>query len=518
MAEAVEFGPYSSAQKYVQTLPASVPVKDQLRIAAYAVYREMYWSHVGPLKIMNRGLDSADDPVYVPSARVVIDTMARYVGAKLTYGIDVQTGTPEARILAEQTFQTLFARERFAAKYAANKHSGLAVGDWCWHIVADPAKPAGTTLSILKVEPDSYFTTYEDELTEDGSGDPDKLMQVRLVDTVKIGDDTFARVQLYDKWHEGTPSEVIESSLTLWKPEDWFDPTKSPEQVLVPPALLPAVITAFPVYHVSNGQEGQGGTFGSSEIRGLEGLQAALNQSVTDEDLALALMGLGVYATDSAGSPTDGQGNQVDWFIYPGAVLENAKGLRRVEGLSTVQPYTDHVSRLEGYLADATGATDAARGRLEVAEAESGIALTIKLAPTLAKAEDKDQIIVDVHNQMFFDLVQMWLPTYDHINVMDVRVFAVLGDKLPVNRQSEADLVSGLVLNHIMSAGSARNYLVTKGFTGMFDPQEGELVLAEMVAEAAALQSDPAVDRTDAELGNNDAANPANAGGTGEAA
>jgi hypothetical protein len=264
---------------------------------------------------------------------------------------------------------------------------------------------------------------------------------------------------------------------------------------------------------VPNGQEGQGGTFGSSEIRGLEGLQAALNQSTTDEDLALALMGLGVYATDSAGSPTDGQGNQVDWFIYPGAVLENARGLRRVEGLTTVQPYTDHIGRLEGYLADATGATDAARGRLEVAEAESGIALTIKLAPTLAKADEKDQIIVDVHNQMFYDLVQMWLPTYDHINIMDVRVFAVLGDKLPVNRQSEADLVSGLVLNHIMSAGSARNYLVSKGFTGMFDPQEGELVLAEMVAEAQAVQSDPAVDRADAELGNNDLANPANTGG-----
>lgn len=485
MTQPVEFSPYSSVQRYVKTAPAWVPVKDQQRIASYQIYTEIYWSHVaGGYKVMNRGLDADDEPLYVPSSRIMVDTLNRYVGTGLTFAIDPATGSDASKLNGEVALNALFARERFSSRYAANKRRGLIKGDWCWHIVADPAKEPGKRLSILTVQPDSYFATYEDELVD--GGDPDKLVQVRLVELVLVGDSTLARVQLYDKSEGG----AILSSLALWKQEEWFDKTKSPQQVLVPPTPLPDVITAFPVYHIPNGSEGQGGTFGSSEMRGLEVIQAGLNQSVTDEDLALALMGLGVYATDSAGSPTDQSGNPIDWLIYPGAVIQNSRGLRRVEGITSVAPYDSHVGRLEGYLADASGATDAARGRLEVTEAESGIALQIRLSPTLAKAVEKDQIIIDVHNQMFHDLIQMWLPTFEQMNFTDLTVTAVLGDKLPVNRAGEAELVSGLVVAGILSKASARTYLIAKGFTGMFDPTEGDLVLAEQVAEAAAAVGD----------------------------
>jgi hypothetical protein len=239
------------------------------------------------------------------------------------------------------------------------------------------------------------------------------------------------------------------------------------------------------VYHVPNTVE-TGEVFGSSDMRGLEVLQAALNQTATDEDLTLALMGLGVYATDEGGRPVNAQGQVTPWFISPGAVIENAKGLHRVEGVDDLQPFTDHVNRLEGYLGDASGATDAAKGRIQVQEAESGIALELRLAPTLAKAREKDKIILDVHGQMFYDLVNMWFPTFEQLNFSDVQVIPVLGDKLPVNRAAEVTLVNELVLGGILSAGSARKYLVTKGFSGMFDPAEGDLVLAEKAANAAA--------------------------------
>jgi hypothetical protein len=225
-------------------------------------------------------------------------------------------------------------------------------------------------------------------------------------------------------------------------------------------------------------------------MRGLEVLQAGVNQAMTDEDLALALMGLGVYATDQAGSPRDSQGNVVTWAIYPGAVIENSKGLRKVEGLTQLQPYTDHIGRIEGYLADASGATDAARGRVEVQEAESGVALQLRLGPTLSLAEVQDQIILDVHTQMFYDLVQMWFPAVEQLNFTDVTVLPALGDKLPVNRSAEVTMVSALVVAGIMSKGSARQYLERKGFTGAFDPREGDLVLAEMTGEAQANMGD----------------------------
>lgn len=490
-----QFGKYSTVAQYTPTKPSWVPPSHQDRIASYGTYREIYWSHVSTVyKVMNRGLDDLDDPVYVPSSRVMVETINRYVAPRLWFDIDPSTGQENTQILARQTFQALFERERFASRYAANKRDGLITADWLWHIVADPNKPEGSRISLLTVKPESYFPVFEDETVQ--GGDPYKMVMVLLAEPVQVGDEQQVRVQRYQRG-EGEDT-LIYSSLEYWKQDEWFlwrydDEAKTPVSVPLAPTPLPAGIKAFPVYHIPNTAE-VGEVFGSSEMRGLEVLQAALNQSATDEDLALALMGIGLYATDEAGAPVNASGVATPWYISPGGVIENSKGLRRVEGITTLVPYTDHINRLEGWMGDATGATDAARGRIEVQEAESGIALQLRLAPTLTRAEEKDQIIKDVHGQMFYDLVQMWFPAYEDINFTDVRVFPVTGDKLPVNRVQEAELVNGLVLAGILSAASARTYLATKGFTGMFDPREGELVLAEKVATAAAEGGDSALE------------------------
>ena len=68
--------------------------------------------------------------------------------------------------------------------------------------------------------------------------------------------------------------------------------TVDPTTVLLPPTELPAAITAFPVYHVRNRTEPLN-PWGSSELRGLERILAGLTQAVSDEDMALALEGLG---------------------------------------------------------------------------------------------------------------------------------------------------------------------------------------------------------------------------------
>lgn len=500
MTSPLPFGKYSSIAPY-NIPPASwVPPEHQARIASYQLYEQIYWSHVDTAyKLMNRGLDSADAPLYVPSSRIIIDTMNRYVGSGLTFAVDRETGTPEQQLLATQTFQRLFARERFASRYAAAKRDNLLTqGDMVWHLVADPDKPEGTRLSLLPVKPESYFPTTEDQVVD--GGDPSKVVEVRLVDLVAEGDEIFAQVQLYQRDEAGN----ILTSLSIWKQDEWFNSEKRPVRALVPPTPLPAGITAMPVYHIPNGYE-TGEIFGSSELRGLESLQAALNQSNTDEDISVAMMGLGVFATDSPGGPVNAEGQPTSWFLYPGAVIEDAKGLRRLDGLTTLAPMTEHINRIEGYMADATGATDAARGRIEVTEAESGIALQLRLGPTLSKAADRDQIILDVHTQMFYDLATMWFPTFESVNVTDVLVLPRLGDKLPVNRKAEVDMVSDLVVAKIVSAGSARKYLSERGFDKLFDPSEAELVLAETVAMAAAEGADPALDRAAQETGADDA-------------
>lgn len=492
MATEVPFGKYSSTAPYVKDRPGWVPEGHKDRIAAYSVYQEIYWSHVSTTyKVMNRGLDDADDPLYVPSSRIMVDTINRYTAPDLRFEAVSATGNTESQLRATAAFTALFARERFSSKYAASKRDGLIKGDWLWHIVADPAKEAGKRISLLTVQADSYFPVFEDETVE--GGDPEKMVMVVLAEQVQVGDETLVRTQRYIRTEQGITSEA-----NLWKADEWFkwrfdDEVKQPVSALTPPSLLPAAITAFPVYHVPNTTE-TGEVFGSSEMRGLEVLQAALNQSMTDEDLSLALLGLGLYATEEPGAPVGPDGKTVPWFISPGAVLENAKGLHKVEGLTSLEPYTSHVNRIEGYMGDASGATDAAKGRIQVAEAESGIALQLRLAPTLAKAQEKDKIILDVHTQMFYDLTNMWFPAIEQMNFSDVTVIPVLGDKLPVNRVAEAALANELVLGGILSAASARKYLISKGFVGMFDPDEAELILAEKVALAAAEGGDSALD------------------------
>lgn len=514
MTSPVPFGPYSSTARYAPTMPAWVPAAHQARIAAYQAYREIYWSHLSAeYKVMNRGLDADDTPVYVPSSRIIVDTLNRYVAPRLTFEVQIGTGNEATLIAAQQAFTNLFARERFAGRYAANKREGLIVGDWCWHLVADPLKPEGTRISLLVARAENYFPVYEDETVE--GGDPDKLVMVLLAEQVQVGDETQVRVQRYQRIPsaDGSTAQIV-SSLEMWKSEEWFlwrfdDDEKDPVSVLSPPTPLPPQITAFPVYHIPSRPEA-GAVFGTSPMRGLEILQEALNQSMTDEDLSLALIGIGLYATDQQGSPVGPDGTPVPWNVYPGAVLENAKGLRRVEGITSLSPYNDHVSRLEGYMADASAATDAARGRVEVAEAESGVALQLRLAPTLAVAEDHDLVVLDVHRQMFYDLVQMWFPAFESLNFTDVTVVPVLGDKLPVNRAAEVQMVNELVLGGILSAASARKYLASKGFANLFDPREGDLILAEKVALAAAEGGDTSLE--DRETQERAGANPDDGG------
>lgn len=487
------FGKYSSAQLYVKNQPGWVPPAHQERIAAYEIWEQIYWSHIATeYKVMNRGLDAEDQPVYVPSSKIVIDTLSRYIGPKLTYGIDVASGTEKTQLDAKLAFDKLFERERFNSRYTSGKRDGLIRGDWGWHVTADPNKAQGQRISLVPFNARNYFPVYEDETVQ--GGDPHKLVMVVLAEEVQVGDDLRVRTQRYIRQENGQILSVVD----LWETDKWFlwgydDDAADPVANVIPATLLPPQITAFPVYHIPH-RPGTGEVFGNSPMRGLEVLQAAINQGMTDEDLALALAGLGVFATDEAGSPKDAQGNATPWFIYPGVVIENAKGLRKVEGLTTLAPYTEHINRLEGYIADSSGATDAARGRLEVAEAESGIALQLKLGPTLALAEEQDTLLLDVHGQMFYDLVQMWFPAFEGLNFTDVRVFPVLGDKLPVNRSAEVEMVGQLVVAGIMSAATARTYLTSKGFAGVFDPREGDLVLAEKVAIAAAEGGDTALD------------------------
>jgi hypothetical protein len=473
--------PYSTVAPFFGAPPAWVPTLEQERIQSYLVYEDIYWSRPDTFKLVARGTE--DKPIYVPSGRIIVDTLNRYIGRGLDFYVDPAFGEQAAQEAARLAFTNLFRREKFKSRYAANKRFGLIRGDWLWHIVADPLKPQGSRISILPVDPASWFPVYADD-------DPGRLVKVHLAEqyVTPDGKDRIKRLT-YERLENG----LIQRSEGIFEVKDWNLRTV-PEAVTLPPATLPPQVTAFPVYQIRNQEEPQN-PYGSSELRGLERLMSAINQAISDEDLALALEGLGVYATDGGG-PVDEEGNDVPWAIGPGRVVENALNFRRVGGIGSVTPYQDHLGMLINMLKDASGATDAAIGKVDVQVAESGVALALHLAPTLAKAEERDQEIIDVHAQMFYDLVNAWFPVYEGLTFTGVQVLPVLGEKVPQNKKAEVEAILLMVEAKVMSVTTARERLAALGY--VFAPDEAQRVVQE--AALTAETTDPLAARMDTEL------------------
>lgn len=466
------FTPYSTVAPLLTNRPSWMSAMDSLRIASYQKYEEIYWNMPQTFKLVQRGTDS--QPIYIPNARIIIDTMHRYVGPKMDFMVDPSFGGDQAA-LAQAAFRALFARERIRSKYNSAKRFGLIRGDWMFHVIGDGDKPQGRRISVLDVDPASYFPVHADgDVTN-----PDSITHIHLAEQyTDKNNKAWVRRLTYSKVVEDGRPRILRSQ-GIFDPQKWLDMRQSPERPEVDPALLPPGITAIPVYHIKNFEEPRN-PFGSSEIRGLEALMAAVNQTISDEDLALALDGIGVYAT-SSGAPVDEDGNETDWVLGPGRVVENVQDFNRVNGVGSVSPYQNHIEMIVNFLREAAGTTADAIGNIDVQVAESGVARLLRLAPILAKAEEKDQVIEDVLTQMFFDL-KTWHTVYEQQDITASDVVPVFGDKLPANRKEEVELAVQMMSTTppIWSAGTARAHLLKFGY--VFEKDEGNLVAQEQEA------------------------------------
>ena len=473
MAEGVTT-PYSTVAPMFGAVPGWIPALEAERIQSYGVYEDIYWNNPDTFKITARG--SEDSPIYVPTGRTIIDTTNRYVGVGWDFLVDPTVGTPEVQALATRAFMALFRREKMKSKYAMNKRFGLIRGDWLWHIIADPTKPAGRRISIRAAHPSAWFPVYDDN-------DLDRILKHHFAEafTTADGKDRVKRLT-YERLDTG----AIQVSEGIFELKDWsWDfqgkgrPTSppAPETVLIAPMTLPPQITAFPVYHIKNFEE-PGNPYGSSELRGLERIMAGVNQAISDEDVALALQGLGLYATDSGGPIDPDTGEDMPWELGPGRVVENVTNFRRVEGVSSVTPSQDHINMLVNFMKEASGTPDAAIGKVDVAVAESGISLMLQLGPMLSKAGEKDQEIVDVHTQMFYDL-KFWFQAYEALQFTDADIIPVLGDKLPHNVAGEIDNIMKMMstVPPLMSAETGRKRLAELGVR--FADNESDLVAGQ---------------------------------------
>jgi len=221
-------------------------------------------------------------------------------------------------------------------------------------------------------------------------------------------------------------------------------------------------------------------------VKGLERLFAAINQGISDEELSLALDGLGVYFTTS-GAPVDDDGNETNWNIGPGKVIEgdSESDFKRVSGVSSVAAMQDHLKYIMSEAQRASGTPDIAVGNVNVTVAESGIALALHLAPVLAKNAEKEVEMLGVYDQMFYDLLHMWMATYESVSAVEgLEVVSIVGDPLPTDQSAEMEKIIKLYAAKLISLPTAVDMLGKIGFE--VDPDEAAMVLESSMAAAEA--------------------------------
>ena len=250
---------------------------------------------------------------------------------------------------------------------------------------------------------------------------------------------------------------------------------------------MPAQITSIPLYHFRNA-EWEGFEFGNSELKGYERIFKGINQTLSDTEIALALAGLGVFATD-AGRPKNPDGSEGDWVVVPGTVWEmpGATMVKRLEGITSVTPVLDFVGYLDESIFQGSGTTDVALGKIDVQTAESGIALAIKFLPTLAKIEYRDTAGVEILQQLWYDW-KFWVWAYENKNWTETELLITLGEKLPVNRKSVFEELNNMKDRKVISAQFYRDQVTLRLDYTFPTDIEDQIIAEEMKAAKAMLE------------------------------
>jgi hypothetical protein len=441
---------YDSVRPFFLTADSNLSANtaDQERIQSYNAYEDIYWNRPETYKLVQRGED--DQPIYLPSARRIIEATNRFLAVGWDYTVGKKRGTGEEQTTTAEFLRNLFKREKMYTKFASQRRYCLIRGDAVWHIIADITKPFGRRLTIQEVQPHHYFPI-KDKM------EPDKIVGVHLCNLVEDPRDKtkqVARRQTYRRYQNPDGTYRVTSELTFWEIGKWDDRYLEPNELSKQnvgagwerPEFELEGVQALPVYHIPNYYLGEN-KFGCSEIRGIESVMGAINQSISDEQLTLVMQGLGVYAT-TGGPAVDAAGNESEYEIGPARVLELPQDgkFERISGVSSVAPMIDHMNYMMDNSSLGVGVPDIAAGKVDVTIAESGIALRLQLAPILAKNSEKEDQMMGTYDQMIYDICQYWLPKYEAFSdAMEVDVEFKVDDPMPVNREQEIAEILQLV-------------------------------------------------------------------------
>lgn len=443
-----------------------LPEDERLRVASYLQYDDMYWND--PRQFALRVLEG-EEPVYIPNARMVVNTTAHY----LLKGLQITCENKETNKYLEDFLK----REEFYTRFEQAKISGVTRGDWIFHLTADPTKAPGKRISLTAVQPMDVFPIWDEDI-------PDKMVGVHIVQNYippkETDPDQKVRMhRLTYRYVVKKNKRRIERSEGIWTIEgrSWLSGEAGKARLIrtiLKPTLLDERIETLPIYWFKN-QAWGGDDYGSSELRGIERLIEVISQGATDVSGALALEGLGVYATDG-GRPVEedpsGQMVEADWEVAPGKVMEVPAGsyFRRVQGVGSVTPAIDNIDYLESSIQKALGLSDVALGQVDAQVAQSGIALAIKFMPTLARIEPRDRAGIDKLTQLFYDW-KTWVEVFER-KVLDGDIVPAIGDKLPQDRVARINELNNMRDRKLISGQYYRDEMEKLGYTFPADIQK----------------------------------------------
>jgi len=454
---------YGTAAAFIGPLPDWINATDGARLATYSFYKALFKNDNTSFKITLR--EDEENPVYVPSAKRIVRTMARYTCKGL--GFTTEGATPEAAAEMVIAFGDLFKREEFFPNFRDALEMGVAQGDFCCMVSGDIDKPELSRLSLRFIDPGTYFP-----LTV--VGDRTRVNGQMLVETITMneayvenGPGTLKEYLRVQRWlkvtHPDHPLYVepapgvavnyevpIQYERLVMETRDWEDLTKrvivKTEQPLVE---IPGILT-LPIYHFRNRGE-VGELMGISELEGIERLFMGINQAATDEDVALAMQGLGIYVSNQR--PVNNDGEPTDWVLGPRRVVQLSGtdgSFERVSGVSSVVASQDHIKYLQDMAESTVGISDVALGQVDTQTAESGIALALRMGPILDESTRKDERILSKLTQMFHDL-KVWFDVYEGQTFDElVDIIPTVEPKLPVDTDKQITRLQDLYVNGVI--------------------------------------------------------------------
>lgn len=537
----VATSPYETVALFGRSFPTHVNEKaqeDRLRLRAYDTYTEIFQNNHEVFAAVLK-VDSGNELFrrLIASGRTIVEASNRYFGRGLAWVVEAAEPTTSASpggvggegaaqsgpdggaaaaeaassVLGPQGVLTaLLRREEFGAKYMSMKRWSLVRGDGMIHITADPSKPEGQRLTISELHPGTYFPIK----------DPSDALRVVGCYIVNIilddeGEEIVARLH-YQRIL--TPEDAADpdlagnggigtvfAKLTFWELDGWDDRGVEPEMkpvsaparfgqadpasstgLLLAGMSLPNTIGAIPVYHFRNNRSGNS-IWGTSELQGIETLITGVNQTATDQELAVALNGLGLYYTDS-GQARDDNNNVIPYKIAPGSMLSIAEGAKigKLTGVDSISASKGHADFLSDAMQEASGTPAVAIGRPNNTSAESGVALAIEMSPVVSKGEEKEEEHLSKLTQMLHDILVGWLPAYEGYTDDGTRVIPVFDDPVPVDRAAVVTELSTLVTSKVISARTARDVAAEK--LGYQFPADEDARLAGEAQSALDLQ------------------------------